>query len=248
LYTAGAVTHRQARVGHHWRDNEQGNDYIATLDLGATVQPEAITVRTLLPVGQFLLRGLTLIDENTGTNRILSIHPAYRQVHSGDVKVYENLTVMPRAFVVHQARVVADDDETRAILHDPAFNPTREVILSDGEEVDSQITQSDVEIVTYEPEEIRLRATLEAPGYLVLTDTYYPGWVAEVDGRYTPIQRANLYFRAVPLEAGNHEITFRFQPTVIRWGLIISIVSWFVWGLAITVVISYIGRKSSSSV
>jgi hypothetical protein len=248
LYAADAVAHRQARIGHHWRNNEQGNDYIATLDLGGTLQPESIAVRAILPDGQVHLRGLTLIDDKTGTNRTLSIHPAYRQVHSGDVKVYQNLDVLPRAFVVHRATVIPDKEEALATLSDPAFDPRHEIILAEGENLAGTEGESDATTIAYEADKVRLSASLDVPGYLVLTDTYYPGWVAEVDGQLAPIRRADLYFRAVPLEAGTHEVIFRYQPDTIRWGLIFSIVAWIGWGLAVAVAIGYIGRKSSSSV
>jgi uncharacterized membrane protein YfhO len=47
---------------------------------------------------------------------------------------------------------------------------------------------------------------------LVLHDTYYPGWIAEVDGRSVPILRADVLFRGVELDAGRHRVVFRFAP------------------------------------
>ena len=47
---------------------------------------------------------------------------------------------------------------------------------------------------------------------LLVHDLYYPGWVAEVDGKQTPIVRADLLFRAVRVPAGTHRVTFNFTP------------------------------------
>jgi hypothetical protein len=234
LYTEDAVAHRQAPAGHRWRDNELGMDYISVLDLGETMRPRAIAVRSLLPGQQVRLRGMTLIDDDSGTSRTLSIDPAYQLVHSGDVKIYQNLAVLPRAFVVHQARIAADESQALELLRDPGFDPS-DLAAGDGE--------SQVDIVDYQPERVELRASLESPGYLVLTDTHYPGWTARVDDVTTPIQRANLYFRALPLEAGDHEVTFLYQPPGVRLGLGLASVAWVAWLLALTVVVIRIGRK-----
>ncbi|MFN2226015.1 MAG: hypothetical protein ACK2UY_06900, partial [Anaerolineae bacterium] len=205
-YQAGAVAHAQATVGHTWRDDPGGSDYIAVLDLGQRIALAALSIHSLLPGQAIRLRGLTLIDEETGTSRWLSIHPAYQLVHSGDVKIYQNREVLPRAFAVYRALAAADDGAALALLRDPDVDPARQVIL-DRVEVPTAApnlpdTPPAVRILAYEAEEVRIEADLEAPGYLVLTDTYYPGWQAEVDGRPASIQRADVYFRAVALEAG----------------------------------------------
>jgi hypothetical protein len=225
-YEAGKTAHGQARVGHVWRDNPQGSDYIAVLDLGQRLQPQTLTIRSLLPDEAVQLRGLTLIDEATGTSRYLSIHPAYKLVHSGDVKIYENLEVLPRAFGLYEAVVAPNDEEALVLLRDPATEPARQVILGEAGPLEASApapdSRPDVRLLDYEPEQVRLEADFDAPGYLVLTDAIYPGWQAEVDGQPAPVLRADLYFRAVALEAGQHQVVFRYQPASVRLGLAVS--------------------------
>ena len=60
-------------------------------------------------------------------------------------------------------------------------------------------------------------------GYLVLTDAYYPGWVATVDGQPANIERADILFRAVKIPAGQHRVEFRYQPQSFIIGAAISI-------------------------
>jgi uncharacterized membrane protein YfhO len=60
-------------------------------------------------------------------------------------------------------------------------------------------------------------------GYLVLTDAYYPGWIATVDGQSAEIERANIMFRAVRIPAGQHRMEMRYQPQSLALGLLISI-------------------------
>jgi len=250
LYDAATTTHTQARVGHCWRDNEQGSDYVAVLDLDGTLVPETITIRALIPGERVQLRGLSLIDEQTGTSRNLSIDPAYRLVHSGDVKIYQNLAVLSRAFIVHQARAVAGDEEALALMLDPAFDPAREVLLA-GTEVaplGPASGESSATVVSYEPERVEIEASLDSPGFLVLTDAHYPGWTVKVDGEPVPIEHANLYFRAVRLEPGDHQVVFSYAPSSARTGLAVGLAAWGLWGVACIVALAMIGRKSASGV
>ncbi|HZU75518.1 MAG TPA: YfhO family protein, partial [Dehalococcoidia bacterium] len=60
------------------------------------------------------------------------------------------------------------------------------------------------------------------PALLVLTDTYYPGWQAFVDGQPAPLLRGDVLFRVVPVPAGEHEVEFRFEPQSLRLGLLIT--------------------------
>lgn len=251
LYEGHPVAHRQAQVAHRWKDNAQGCDYVTSLDLGRVLRPQAIRLESLLSPGEpasVALRGLTLIDERTGASRNLAVDPAYRLVHSGDVKIYQNLAVLPRAFVVHRARVIAGDEQALDALRDPAFNPAAVVILAQGDEIALNGGRSTAQIVAYEPEKVEVKTALDAPGYLVLTDAYYPGWKVEIDGRSAPLLRADLYFRAVALDAGEHQVVFRFQPASVHLGLIVSLIAWLGLGIAAAVMVLHIGRKGQIGV
>jgi uncharacterized membrane protein YfhO len=66
-----------------------------------------------------------------------------------------------------------------------------------------------------------LSARIVAPrdGFAVVVDPWYPGWEAEVDGRPTPILRANYAFQAVAVGPGTHSIAFSYRNRGLRWGL-----------------------------
>ncbi|MCK4299746.1 MAG: hypothetical protein KAX80_09440, partial [Planctomycetes bacterium] len=132
-YAAGGVQHDQARVCRHWPDNPQGNDYLARLEFGEALIPRQISIEYLAPVGRLYLQGLSLVDDRTATfwPVVVSTEGRFQLVHSGDVKIYENLDSLPRAFVVHRARVL-DDEAAIAAMKDPAFRPENEVILASG--------------------------------------------------------------------------------------------------------------------
>jgi hypothetical protein len=224
------VAHRQARVGHTWRDDAGGSDYITMIPLGDPRRLTALSVEGIAPAGEFVLRGFSLVDTRTTTSRqlTLSTDGHYRLVHSGDVKIYENLDALPRAFVVHQAEVSAGDEQTIARMRDPAFDPAQAVILAGGQPLAGAGT-SPAEITRYTPEEVVVEASTDAPGYLLLTDTFYPGWRASVDGQPAEIVRADVMFRAVRLGPGRHQVVFRYQPDSVTWGAWISAAALLLW-------------------
>ena len=63
------------------------------------------------------------------------------------------------------------------------------------------------------------------PGYLVLLDSYYPGWRAYLDGKEVEILRANYAFRAVEVGSGRHRVEFRYRPTSFYTGMAITLIS-----------------------
>ena len=77
------------------------------------------------------------------------------------------------------------------------------------------------------PDQVTIRAVLTAPGYLVLADTFYPGWQVFVDEQESVVLRANYAFRAVALEAGDHEVRFRYRPRSFVVGLVCSMIALF---------------------
>ena len=224
------VDHRQARAGHSWRDDPAGTDYVTLIPLDAPRRLTSISIEGIAPVGEFVLRGLSLVDTRTDTTRqvTLSTDGHYRLVHSGDVKIYENLDVLPRAFVVHHAEVIPEADQGIARLRDPAFDPAQKIILGSGEPLDEDGVAT-TEIVRYAPEEVFVDVATDAPGYLLLTDTFYPGWVATVDGQPAEILRADVTFRAVRLEPGTHRVEFHYRPASLRWGVWVSAGALLLW-------------------
>lgn len=192
-------------------------------------QVQAIRVEALTQDKAILLRGLTLIDERTGAFQPLTLSEGdcWRLVHSGDVKVYTNAHVLPRATIVHEARLIPDDARALEALSTPDFQPARTVILSEGQPLENAGSgvADRVIVLIYEAERIVIEADLGSPGILVLSDTDYPGWQAFVDGAETAIWRANLLFRAVPLPAGHHRVEFIFNPPSWALGLRLSCAS-----------------------
>ena len=84
---------------------------------------------------------------------------------------------------------------------------------------------SEAFISKYQNSHVQIRARLSTPGILVLTDSYYPGWKVFVDGAQKKLLRANHFFRAVELPAGNHSVEFVYDPLSFKIGLLISLLT-----------------------
>jgi hypothetical protein len=141
--------------------------------------------------------------------------------------VFLNTRFIPRAFPVHSVIVEKDKDMIFNILNHPQFRPTDAVVL---EETPSQSlpssplpsSESRVSITRYSNDEITIKADMAQPGFLVLSEKYYPGWKAYIDGEETKIYKANYVMRAVYLPKGTHKVRFVFDPWPYKVGLWIS--------------------------
>lgn len=144
---------------------------------------------------------------------------------AADGQVFRNDRALPRAFVASRARCV-DDSTALRLIRSRAVEYRREVLL--GGDCTAAPAASGLEatatarIVTYAPERVVVAASTPAAGYLVLTDLWYPGWEASVDGVPSTIWRANHAFRAVALAAGEHEVVFTYRPSSLRLGLAVT--------------------------
>jgi hypothetical protein len=222
------VAHAQATVGgHFWPGQPEGNDYVMRLRWLPPSAPAHVVVRATLPEGELVVRGVSLIDERTGDFQalVLSDRGRFRLAHSGDVKIYENLDVLPRAFLVHKAAAAADDEAALSLMQSPTFDPAAEVVLAGGlpePSLPGEGTDS-VRVAHYAPERIEIEVDAGSSGYLVVTDAWYPGWRVTIDGEPRVIQRADLFFRAVAVDAGYHRVAFTFRPVSLPIGVGVSL-------------------------
>ena len=144
------------------------------------------------------------------------------------IHVFENNRAMPRAWLVGEEIVVDSRDGVLAAIKTEGFDPRRQVVLErpSGLALAGPASGQTVTISNHSPNRISLVSESDRPSVLVLSEVYYPGWQAIVDGQPNPILRANWTFRAVPLEAGRHEIDLSFRPTSLLAGAAISGIAW----------------------
>ena len=149
--------------------------------------------------------------------------------------VFENRDALPRAFVVPEAAPLPARPQLLGALKANDFR--RRVFLEgDWPEARSGGAAAPAVIREYRPNRVRVGVDLAAPGFLVLTDPWFPGWTCAVDGRPARLYRADYLFRAVAVPAGRHEVAFTFAPASFRIGRIVS-----GWTLAGVVLVSVAG-------
>lgn len=151
--------------------------------------------------------------------------------------LYEILEPLPRAYVATEAEWHPDEVSLVNRVLSEEFDPHRTVALIDSavaaadspgdvDEAATGLAAPTAEVTRATDREIRVTVTgVEAPAYLVLTDSHYPGWTATVDGEPRPIEMANLFFRAVALRPGDSDVSFDYRSEPFERGRIISLLT-----------------------
>lgn len=123
---------------------------------------------------------------------------------------------LPRAFLVHNVIPVPGETEMRSVLASPRFDPLRFAFLEQAAGPPPPCRPPDrperIAVTEYRPTRVTVRAGAAAPGLLVLSDVYYPGWRASVDGRPARILPIDWALRGVAVTAGTHDVTFTYRP------------------------------------
>jgi hypothetical protein len=143
--------------------------------------------------------------------------------------VYENTHAFPRAFIVPHASRMPERGQWLTVMKTVDFR--REVLLEDADETALEGNPSDASsdstatILDYRPNRVTIAIDGSAPGWLVLTDVWFPGWKCTVDGEEVQVRRANGAFRAVAVPARSHRVEFTFAPRSYFLGRTVTLVA-----------------------
>jgi hypothetical protein len=221
-------------VGHYDRlmqEIDKGLPRWIDRDLGRTVDEARLSVALRL---LSLMNVKYILDDGE--------IPGVNLIFADGVRIYRNGDALPRAYIVSHARVISDDEELLAELLSQTFDPRRTVLLrpaSSREPFSHPLIPYPLSLIPlppeYSPNAVKIEVVLDRDGYLILSDTYYPGWRAYVDGEEREVLRANYAFRAVPLESGQHAVLFKYDPLSFKVGFAISLATWgaIILGLAV---------------
>lgn len=149
---------------------------------------------------------------------------------SDHILLYQNQNALPQAYLTTNFEIVPDYEKACEILSGEKFDiATTTVIETGGNKTPGKgitLSNKPVEKAVVErpdPNTVIVKAEAAENCFLVLTDTFYPGWKAILDGKETPIFAANTNFRAIEISKGSHRIVFKYEPESYSIGKTISL-------------------------
>ena len=189
-------------------------------------------IRRLAPV--YNLFNLKYLVANS--NRNLDIPGYYEVYNDGTLSILQNEYAKSRVYLPRQVKIVNEADEAlRAVFEPPSIRGEqisieRDSIANISYEYGSLLHPKDpnekVEIVKYSANTVALYAQLETDAWIILTDTFYPGWKAVIDGRSeATIVPANYVFRAIYVPRGSHDIVFQYQPKYFSASIVVALIT-----------------------
>jgi hypothetical protein len=143
-----------------------------------------------------------------------------------ELNVYRNRRVLPRAQLIGRATVVDSHEAAFELIHRPEFDPAAEVAVEGGQPLAGPSAAGPA---VYRPggtSRFTVEVAPTAPSYLLLSEVWYPGWRAWVDGRPAAVLTADYLFRAIWVQPGDRLVELRFEPTSWRPALALSLLSW----------------------
>ncbi len=144
----------------------------------------------------------------------------------GDWIIYEYTQSLPRAFLASSYIKETDNQKTADLIYDPQVNLREQLILTQDPPLALADDPNEItDISEYRPTKITIRTSSRTNQLLFLSDTYYPGWKAAIDGQPVKVLRADLAFRAVPVPAGEHKIIMTYFPNSFKYGLYLAAAS-----------------------
>jgi hypothetical protein len=179
-----------------------------------------------------------------GVYRMLRLRYALLERDQG-FQQYEGTDLLPRLLLVHESRVLAGRDAILQAMSAESFDPRRTVILEQQPSPPLQPAsgKESVALIDSSTDHLDIEARLSAPGLLLVTDGYSPGWVASAlpgsDQQDYQVLPANYVLRGIPLAAGQHRLRLEYAPAAFERGRWISLAS-----LALVAGLALAGRRA----
>lgn len=139
----------------------------------------------------------------------------------GQTKLYKNKQALPRAFFVDRLIKTANPSEELNVIMRPDFNFTQEAVSSEIG-LNSEDNVSKATITNYNSQSLSLKATTEKPAPLIISNIYYPGWKAYIDGEPNDLIKVNYTFQGLIIPTGTHTVKLIFQSTSFKLGIYLA--------------------------
>ncbi len=189
----------------------------------------------------------------SGTNAPTNARWRFLESHEG-AAIVENLRAAPRAWLVPEVRSLSPSKALEAIQTSRlpggrTFDPLRIAVVEEPLRIEAasgaQLPRVQVRRLTEGSVELFTMASSQT--FLVLSDAFYPGWQANIDGEPAHIFRTDYALRGLVVPAGYHKVYFEFCPKTLFVGSIITVVALLILGtmsLVSCLGIRVIGRSS----
>lgn len=213
------------------------------LPLGRSMLVRRIQIRRIgspQSGGALSIRWLSFVDDAarvahplTAIDYVLD-DPRWRQVSNlGPDQIFENKHALPRAWTVHDVRVMTSGGVLRAV-ESSGFDPARTAIVEEGRlDVEPTHGSDEVRVEQLMPVRMVLHVSCASACLLVTGDAWYPGWRAAIDGRATDVFPVDYALRGAAVPAGTHEVEFRYRPLTTYAGAAVTIVAVSVLALCV---------------
>jgi len=167
------------------------------------------------------LNFLNLLNTRYIVSRDSFVMPGVLEMGSnyGGIYLYRNLSALPRAFAVFNYRLAKNAAEIVEQIRPLSFNPSRTIFFTEdpappGWQPDTLTAPIAAEITDRQVESYKTTVNLPRPGFLFLSENFYPNWRAFENGKELKVYQANITFRAVYLPSGSHTVEWRYIPTL----------------------------------
>ncbi len=191
-----------------WFGIEAYNAYVASISVHQfRIDFEGERTRNLYGTKYWISRGPRDLDQ-------IEVH----QFQSG-LKAYQNPGALPRVWTVHQAFALSSESQVLPMYTSALFDPRRHAFfLGEAPKLSPCPGDDRVALVHSDFDSVAIQAAMQCPGMVILSDNWFPGWSATVDGRPARLWEADTVIRGVEVPAGAHRIEMRYRPLSVRLG------------------------------
>jgi hypothetical protein len=152
---------------------------------------------------------------------------------SANTLIYENANVLPRTWLVAEtiplnAAQIRTTIRTSQLPDGRVYQPTQMALveaLAPAFKAPPLPVGARAKILDLTDTRVMIQTQSSTAAFLVLSDAFYPGWQATIDGKPTPIYQTNYIQRGLSVPAGEHLVEYRFEPLSLRYGAGITLLS-----------------------
>lgn len=226
--------HLQSTEGYDAVYIRKYGQFVASLDNGK-LKDSFRSVVAYPKNGKYTLKGANLLGikyiiHKTSDGQQVWAFPFWRYnpesikllFNDGHYQVLENKNAFPRVFAVNSVITEKDPQKILDKMFDSKTDLKKTAVIE--EDLNTQIGSGSAKIIDYKANKVILLTKSKKSTFIVLTDVYYPGWKAYVNGKETKIFRTDFTFRGVVVPAGDNTVEFTYKPITFSLGVLTAII------------------------